>query len=238
MDNAGYIGLSRSAGLMRELNAVANNIANLSTNGYRREGSVFAEHVKALDGGDPSISMTSMSHRYTDMTSGDIVHTSNALDFAIPGEGFFLVETPGGPRMTRDGAFSVNAIGELVTASGDRVLNESGGSIIIPPQAEDIQASDGGVIFADNQAVGRLGVVVADPATMVREGKNLFRPEEGYQPVENPVVRQRAIEGSNVSAVTELARLIEVQRMYEASKSFTDNESDRIRQTVRTLSQE
>ena len=61
MDNAGYIGLSRSAGLMRELNAVANNIANISTNGYRREGSVFAEHVKALGTADPSISMTAMS---------------------------------------------------------------------------------------------------------------------------------------------------------------------------------
>ena len=238
MDNAGYIGLSRSAGLMRELNAVANNIANLSTNGYRREGSIFAEHVKALDGNDPSISMTSMGYRYVDMSSGDIVHTSNALDFAIPGEGFFLIETPGGPRLTRDGAFSVNAIGELVNGSGNRVLNESGGSIVIPPQAEDIQASDDGIIFADNQAVGRLGVVMADPATMVREGSNLFHAEDGYQPVENPIVRQRAIEGSNVSAVTELARLIEVQRMYEASKSFTDNESDRIRQTVRTLSQE
>lgn len=238
MDNAGYIGLSRSAGLMRELNAVANNIANLSTNGYRREGSVFAEHVKALDAGDPSISMTAMSHRYLDLSAGDVVTTNNALDFAIPGEGFFLVETAGGERLTRDGAFSLNEIGELVTGSGNRVLNESGGSIVIPQQAENITASSDGTIFADDQAVGRLGVVTADAASMVREGKNLFRAENGFQQVDQAEVRQRALEGSNVSAVTELARLIEVQRMYEASKQFTDNESERIRQTVRTLGQD
>ncbi len=238
MDNAGYIGLSRSAGLMRELNAVANNIANLSTNGFRREGSVFAEHVKALGTSDPSISMTSMSHRYLDMSAGDIVNTKNPLDFAIADEGFFLIETAGGERLTRDGAFSQNAIGEIVTANGDRVLNESGGSIVIPPTAESITATKDGTIFADGQAVGRLGVVTADQAFMVREGKNAFRAENGYETVQEAQVLQHALEGSNVSPVTELARLIEVQRMYESSKQFSDGESERIRQTIRTLSQE
>ncbi len=238
MDNAGYIGLSRSAGLMRELNAVANNIANLSTNGFRREGSVFAEHVKALGTSDPSISMTSMSHRYLDMSAGDIVNTKNPLDFAIADEGFFLVETAGGERLTRDGAFSQNAIGEIVTSNGDRVLNESGGSIVIPPQASSITATKDGTIFADGQAVGRLGIVTADQAFMVREGNNAFRAENGYETVQNAQVLQHALEGSNVSPVTELARLIEVQRMYESSKQFSDGESERIKQTIRTLSQE
>jgi len=80
--------------------------------------------------------------------------------------------------------------------------------------------------------------VTADQAFMVREGKNLFRAENGYQPVEDAQVRQNSLEGSNVSPVTELARLIEVQRMYEASKQFTDGENERISQTVRALSQE
>lgn len=238
MDNAGYIGLSRSSGLLRELDTIANNIANLSTNGFRREGAIFAEHVKALEGKDPSLSMATFSRRYVDLSAGEITKTDNPLDFAINGDGFFLVETGGGQRLTRDGAFSMNAIGELTTASGDRVLDESGGAIVIPSQAEKITAAVDGTIYADGQAVGKLGVVTADPAYLTREGKNLFRPEKGFQPVENPKVQQSAIEGSNVSAVTELARLIEVQRMYEASKQFTENEDSRIRQTVRVLGQE
>ncbi len=238
MDNAGYIGLSRSAGLMRELNAIANNIANISTNGYRREGSVFAEHVKALDGVDPSISMATLSHRFVDFSAGDITRTDNPLDFAIGGEGFFLVETDAGQRLTRDGAFSMNGVGELVNGSGARVLDESGGAVIIPPEATNVTVSPDGAIYADGQAVGRIGVVTADVASMVREGQNLFRADKGFEPVENPEVRQFSVEGSNVSAVTELARLIEVQRTYEASKKFTADEDERVRQTVRTLGQE
>ncbi len=238
MDNAGYIGLTRSSGLMRELNTVANNIANLNTNGFRREGSVFAEHVKALNGGDPSLSMANLTHRFVDLTAGDVAQTGNPLDFAVVGEGFFLVETDNGERLTRDGAFSKNSIGELVTASGDRVLDESGGAIVIPPQVKNIGATADGTITADGQAIARLGVVTADPAFLVREGKNLFNAESGYEPVANAQVQQNALEGSNVNAVGELARLIEVQRMYESSKQFMDNENERIRQTIRILGHE
>ncbi len=237
MDNAGYIGLSRQAGLMRELNTIANNIANVSTNGYRREGSLFAEHVKALEGGDPSLSVANLSRRFVDFSAGDITKTNNSLDFAIDGDGFFLVESPGGERLTRDGAFSLNAKSELVTASGARVLDESGGAIAIPPQAVRVSVTEEGSIFADEQAVGKLGVVTADAAFLVREGQNVFRAENGFEPAINARVRQNALEGSNVSAITELARLIEVQRTYEASQKFTENESERIKRTVRELGQ-
>ncbi|MHA7871590.1 MAG: flagellar hook-basal body complex protein [Hyphococcus sp.] len=238
MDNATYVGLSRSRGLMRELNDIANNIANINTNGFRREGAIFAEHVKALEGGDPSLSMATMSRRYLDLSPGDIANTDNPFDFAVIGDGFFLVETDAGERLTRDGAFSVNAIGELVTGTGNRVLNQSGGAIVLPPQAEVITAAEDGTIFADGQPIDQLGVVTADPAFMVREGQNLFRAETGYEPVAETRVRQKALEGSNVSPVVEMARLIEVQRMYESSRQMTENEHERMRQTVRVLGQE
>ncbi len=237
MDNAGYIGLSRQSGLMRELNTVANNIANINTNGYRREANMFAEHVKALQNGDPSLSIATMTRRYTDLSAGDITKTSNPLDVAIDGEGFFLVESPQGERLTRDGAFSLNAIGELVSSSNARVLDESGGAIVIPPGGGKISITAEGVISVGAQTVGKLGVVTADPAFLVRVGKNQFRAENGHQPALNPRVQQFALEGSNVSAVEELARLIEVQRTYEASKNFSDNDGERITRTVRALGQ-
>lgn len=235
MDNAGYVGLSRSAGLRQELTTIANNIANINTNGYRREGAVFAEHVKALNGGDPSLSIATMSRRFVDLSAGAITTTGNPLDFAIEGEGFFLVETPNGQGLTRDGAFSLNAEGELVTSTGARVLDEAGGAIAIPPQARIINATSEGVIFADGQAVGRLSVVTAGPAYLVREGQNVFRAENGFEPAPDALVRQNALESSNVNAVSELARLIEVQRTYEASRNFMEREDERIKRTVQTL---
>ena len=115
MDNAGYIGLSRQTGLMRELNTIANNLANMNTNGYRREGSIFAEHVKSLQGGDPSLSIATMNKRFIDTSAGDVTVTGGSLDLALEGQGFFLVETPAGERLTRDGAFSLNAERALVS---------------------------------------------------------------------------------------------------------------------------
>ncbi len=237
MDNAGYVSLSRQSGLMRELNTIANNIANVSTSGYRRESVIFAEHVKAMDGADPSLSIATMNHRYVDFSAGQIDGSDNPLDMAIEGDGFFLVESPDGPRLTRAGAFSLNGLGELVNAEGRRVLDEAGGALVLPQQTASIAVAADGSITADNQPVGRLGVVTADPAYMVREGDNMFRAERGYEPVVNPRVRQNALEGSNVSAVTEIAHLIEVQRAYEMGQSFMQSDDERIKRTVRELGQ-
>ena len=237
MDNVGYIGLSRNAGLMREMNAIANNIANITTNGFRREGAVFAEHIKAIDNGDPSLSIATMSRRFIDLSAGDVSVTDNALDFAIEGDGFFLVEAENGQQLTRDGAFSTNAEGELITSTGARVLDDAGGAIVIPPQAASITASTDGFIYADGQAIGRIGVVTADPAFLTRQGQNSFRAENGFEPVETPRIRQGAVEGSNVNAVAELARLIEVQRTYELSQRFSQDDGERINRTIRTLGQ-
>lgn len=237
MDNAGYVGLSRQAGLMRELTAVANNIANINTAGYRREAAVFSEHLEALDNNDPSLSIPTLSRHFIDLSDGDLTKTGNALDVAIEGDGFFLVETPLGERLTRAGAMSLNAQNELVSSSGQRMLDESGGAIVIPPGAEAISISTDGFISVGAQTIGRLGVVRADPATLIREGDNNFRATNGYEPAENARVTQFALEGSNVSPVEELARLIEVQRTYELSKKFSDDDGERISRTVRVLGQ-
>lgn len=237
MDNAGYVSLARQAGLLREFNTIANNIANANTSGYRREGVIFSEHVKALSGGDPSMSIATMSHRFVDFSSGELRGTNNALDIAIDGDGFFLVEGETEPMLTRAGAFTLNVEGEIVTASGRRLLDEAGGALVIPQGTRTISVASDGAIAADGQPVGRLGVVVADPAYMVRVGDNMFRAEQGYQAAPQARVRQFALEGSNVSAVTEMAHLIEVQRAYEMGARFLQSEDERIQRTVRELGQ-
>lgn len=235
MDNVAYISLSRQAGLKRELNAIANNIANVGTTGFRREASIFAEQTNGA--GADAMSMATMDRRYIDLSEGAVRQTGGALDFAIDGEGFFLVETEAGPALTRAGAFSMNEIGELVTPEGRRVLDEGGGPIVLPADAGSITATEDGAIMADGQPAGRLGVVTADPASLARIGDNLFRAEGGYEPSVAPRVRQHALEGSNVNAVVEMARLIEVQRTYEMGQKIVGDDDGRILRAVRELGQ-
>lgn len=237
MDNAAYVSLSRQSGLMREMNAIANNIANINTTGYRREGVVFAEHVKRLDGGEPSLSIATAGRRYIDTNIGEVRLTGNPLDFAIESEGFFLVEDANGQRLTRAGAFSLNAVGELVTADGRRVLNEGGAPIAFPPDVVEITAAQDGTLAADGQVVGRLAVVTADPAYLVRVGDNLFQTDQEVEPAEDARVRQNALESSNVNAVTEIAHLIEVQRAYEMGQKFLQEEDERVRKVIRATGQ-
>ena len=118
MDLAGYVALTRASGLAKELQSVANNIANISTTGYRREGVLFAEYVKALPLEGGAVAMTEARARYTDELQGALVETGGRLDFAIEGDGYFTVLTPQGERLTRAGAFARNADGEIVNMDG------------------------------------------------------------------------------------------------------------------------
>lgn len=235
MDNPGYVALSRQSGLYKELSVVANNIANMATSGYRREGVIFAEAVRAaaVEGG--SIAMSDARVRNTDYTEGAAAQTGGAFDFAIQGPGFFRVETPDGERLTRGGSFSRNVAGELTTQDGLRVLDEGGAPIFAPPDAQ-IEVGPDGTMTANGAPFARLGVVApVDPATLLRRDGVLFEATEGADPVINPVVLQGYIENSNVDPVIELARMIEVQRAYELGQKFLDREDERIRAATRAL---
>ena len=114
MENAVYTTLNRQSGLMAEMRAVANNIANLSTTGFRKEGVIFTEHVADLGRDEPSLSMATAEGRLVNLAQGTLVKTGGTFDLAIEGEGFFQIDTPEGPRLTRAGALTPLAAGELV----------------------------------------------------------------------------------------------------------------------------
>lgn len=238
MDLAGYVALSRQTGLEKELQAVANNIANLNTTGYRREGVVFAEMVEALPTEGGGVAMTEARGRFTDALQGALVQTNGALDLAIEGDGFFRVLTPQGERLTRAGAFTRNAEGEIVNMDGHALLDEGGGPIAIPFEIENIGVSSDGTLSGDGDPIALVGLVtVEDETTLFREAGVLFRSEGEVLPVERPRILQGHLEQSNVNAVAEIARMIEVQRAYELGQRLLDDEDQRIRQTTQTLGQ-
>jgi flagellar basal-body rod protein FlgF len=239
MDLAGYVALTRQSGLAKELQSVANNIANLSTTGYRREGVIFAEYVKALPIEGGSVAMTEARARYFDELQGSLEETGGTLDLAIEGDGYFTVRTPEGERLTRAGAFTRNAEGMIVNMDGHPLLDEGGGEITIPFEAKAIGISSDGTLSVDGGPVARIGLVtVEDQTQLFREAGVLFRADGGTLPVENGRIVQGFLEQSNVNPVGELARMIEVQRAYEYGQKLLDQEDERIRLVVRVLGQQ
>ncbi|MHA3914353.1 flagellar hook-basal body complex protein [Halovulum sp. GXIMD14793] len=238
MDTSGYVALSRQTGLMREMQAVANNIANISTTGFRREGVVFAEVVRALDAEGGAVALTAPRARFTDEAQGSLARTGGRFDFAIEGDGFFMVETPAGTRLTRSGAFMPNAEGELVNALGHRLLDAGESPIFVPPDARSVAVGPDGTMTADGQPVAQIGAVMPeDMLQLFREDGVNFRNESGLIPVEDAQIVQGYLEESNVNPVGEITRMIEVQRSYELGQKLLEREDERIRAVTRTLGQ-
>ncbi|SEL26764.1 flagellar basal-body rod protein FlgF [Roseovarius nanhaiticus] len=237
MENAGYTTLTRQSGLLREMQVVANNIANTATTGYRQEGLIFSEHVARMEEG-PSLSMAKANVRNTSMIQGAITQTGGTLDFAVEGDGFFLIETPAGERLTRAGSFSISAEGDMVTNDGYRVLDAGGAPVFIPPDASNLNVSPDGTVSHDGRPLAQIGLVQpVDRVGLIREDGVMFRSEAGYEPSENGRILQGFLEGANVDPIGQMARMIEIQRAYEMGQSFLDSEDKRIRSAVQTFIQ-
>lgn len=235
METATYATLSRQSGLLREMRIVANNVANASTTGYREGQLVFSEMVQETRHG-ASVSLARARIQTTSAMQGPMSQTTGTLDMAIEGDGFFMVETPDGQRLTRAGSFALSAGGDLVTHDGHRVLDPGGAPIFLPPAATSIHVGRDGTFSADGQPMGQIGVFRPEvPAALVREDGVLFRADDGAAPVENPRVLQGFLEGSNVNAISQVARMVEVQRAYELGQSFLEREDERVRATIKSL---
>ena len=236
MDNSVYTTLNRQTGLMAEMRVIANNIANAATTGFRAEGVMFAEHVSDLGPGIPSLSMASPEARIFNSAQGGLTKTGGSFDLAIEGEGYFLIETPGGNRLTRAGGFMPSADGELVTPDGMRLLDAGGSPVTIPPGAAHIAIGRDGTLAADGAPVAQIGLWLPSGATgLVADGATRFEAPDGIEPLSGGNIFQGFLEESNVNPVLEIARMIEVQRAYELGQGFLDNEDRRIRSVIEAM---
>lgn len=235
MENAGYVTLTRQSGLMREMEIIAHNIANSATTGFRQQGLVFSEFVQAIEGGD-SLSMAAARVKKTSAAQGILTQTGNALDLAIEGRGYFQVETPNGIRLTRAGAFNVNSVGDIVSSDGYRVLDLGGAPINVPQGEADVKVAADGTISLGDRLLGQIGVMMPEPgADLKRESGVLFQTDAALAPSDDGLVLQGHLEGSNVDAISQLTRMIEVQRAYELGQKLLDMDDERSKSALQTL---
>lgn len=233
MDATTYTTITRQSGLLREIDTIANNIANMSTNGYRRAGLVFSEHVNVMEPGTPSLSMAHANVRSTNTAQGALSQSDGTYDFAIEGAGFFLIETEEGETLTRAGSFSVNDAGDLVAPDGARLLDAGGAPIFVPPDATQITVSTDGTLSADGIPLSQIGLYLPeDTDALDRTEGTRFVTDGALVPVENPVILQGFIENSNVDPVSEFARMVQVQRAYELGQTFLDREDERLQKLM------
>ncbi|CTQ49100.1 flagellar hook-basal body complex protein [Jannaschia donghaensis] len=232
-----YPTLGRQAGLLREMDVIAQNIANANTTGYRAEGLIFSEFVIKGEGGAPSLSFAHAQGRQTRFAQGGLEQTGGTFDMAIEGDGYFQVDVDGTPHLTRAGAFLTGPDGDVQTAEGHPLLDEGGAPLLVPPNARDIHIGGDGTVSADGQPLGRVGIVMpADPGAMTRRAGTMFAAEE-VQPVENPRLMQGFLEASNVNPVLEIARMVAVQNAYQMGQGFMDREHERMQSMLRLMDQ-
>ena len=231
MNSGMYAALTGNLSAQRRLDVISNNLANASTTGFKADRiqfeSVLANVKNSTDG--PIFS----NDRYsTDFSAGGMQQTGNALDVALEGDGFFVVNTPQGTAYTRQGSFHRSATGRLVTADGYEV---QGGGGPITVNGGKVEIGDDGTVSVQqpgqttSTTVGTIATVdFPKPYAMEKLGNGLFRPSDPQAATvaSTAGVKQGYLETSNVKAVVEMSRLIEASRYFEicakAVKTYDD----------------
>lgn len=230
--------LSGALGQEQRMAQIANNLANVSTVGFKKDGAAFTDYLREqmaaqakADGTEapadtPALaSWPVLNNQYIDMAQGPLRQTNQALDLAIDGEGFFKIKAEGheGPLYSRAGNFMMSRTGELQTPDGSAVLDDRNSPIRLDPNAGGkITVGGNGEIKQGAAVVGKLGLVTfKEPGKLEKYGNNLLQaPEEaGAQNADASVtVRQGMLESSNVNAVDEMVRMIQIERAYQNSQ--------------------
>jgi flagellar basal-body rod protein FlgF len=235
MQAASYIALSSQMALHRQMDVVANNLANSSTPAFKAERMMFAEFLNRGAANQP-ISLVQDLGTVRDTKQGPITRTGNPLDFAVQGDGYLKVGTPLGTRYTRNGRFQLDGTGQVVTAQGYPVLGETDQPLTVPTDASEITVTRDGTVTTSQGEAGRLGVVrFANERDLVPAAGGLYVTEATPLAAPDAVVQQGMIEESNVESVVEMTRMMDIAHNFSFAKDLGDGENDRTRSAIEKL---
>jgi len=243
MQSPSLVLLSNQQALQRSMDIVANNVANASTTGFKREGIEFDTLVSHAAQGETTDFVVDRA-TYRDASVGPIQTTGNPLDVAIQGQGYFSVRAADGTtKYTRAGSFQLDPLGQIITQSGLPVLGDGGQPITIPDTATSINiASDGDVTAkTDNgtslSELGKIAVVkFGNEQALKAEGAGLYSTSQVSAPAEDSSVMEGALEQSNVQPITEMTQMIKIMRTYEQTSNLIGQENTRLTDAIDKLS--
>jgi flagellar basal-body rod protein FlgF len=224
------IAYARQRSLFQRLEVVANNVANANSNGFKKDLNLYLRNDQNVS---DEISTIPDTATVTSLTAGEFTPTQRPLDVAINGKGFFRVETPLGTRYTRDGSFSIDTEGNLVTKEGYLVQGD-GGAITLTAEDDNIEIGDNGEIYTTTsngrQQRGTIAVAnFTDESVLQKAGNNYFQSEVEPEAEANPELFklvQGMVEKSNVNSVMEITELIDITRSVEqVAKIISDQHS-------------
>ena len=233
-----YVAASGMITETRRTDVIANNIANAASSGYKRDEAIHQEFAPMLlkrinDNQDDAVTSfrgfrleqrpprvgnlglgAYTAEIATDHMQGGMKTTGNMLDLAVSGEGYFAIQTPQGVRYTRDGSFYRQANGALVTARGQAVLNAQNRPIMLPDSANITIGAKGEIMDGQRRIDTLQFVQFDDRRAVLKQGDNLYRPQQGAQP--QAATGDIQLENSNVNIASEMVSLINNYRIYEA----------------------
>ncbi|HEY2069364.1 MAG TPA: flagellar basal-body rod protein FlgF [Rhizomicrobium sp.] len=242
MDNTLLVSLSHQLAAYRSMDVIADNLANADTPAFKRETPTFQEYVQQVQpgegdtGGAQTISFVKDAGNVRDLSQGHATTTNAPLDLAVNGKGYFTVSTANGMRYTRNGHFTMDAAGRVVTQAGDP-LQGDGGDITVAPEDGDIHIAEDGTVSGLKGQIGKVKLVnFDDESAMTKQGSSLYATSQDPKDVEAPSIHQGMLESSNVQPVLEISHMIEVMRAYQATSNLTQSQEDLMRNAIDKLS--
>jgi flagellar basal-body rod protein FlgF len=230
MEIASSVALSRLIAQQRALELSAANIANATTPGYRAQRLQFSDWLvrQPAQAGGGTVAYAQAPATWRDPRTGPVTHSGNPLDLAIGSNGFFTVQTPGGPRLTRAGHFEVSSTGNIVDPAGNALLNDTGQPLQLSTSDTSITVAGDGTIGSENGQIGKIGVVApAREDSVLAEGDLLLNTGSPTQPVAAPKITQGAIEESDVQPVVEVTRMLDGEKTFQFLTQLLQAEGDR-----------
>ena len=237
MEGSLNVAVSGQLYLDRQMTVIANNIANVNTPGFRAEMVDFKSLVSRTPEDD--VHYPQMAKLYPAMEQGTHVQTGNPLDVAIGGDAWFAINTPQGVALTRDGRFSINQFGELMSIEGHHVLDAGGAPIQLNPNGPTPEISADGRILANGRQVANIGLFTTPIENLsARYSNSAFFTEVPATPIApggNVTINQGFIESSNVNAINELAHMLTISRTFDSVTNIIGSVDDTISKSISTL---
>jgi flagellar basal-body rod protein FlgF len=233
MDSASFVALSKQWAIELRLAEVANNVANSSTTGYRKNEQRFATYLSRQETTAP-IYYAVERPSFVDLSEAPVSYTGNPLDLSFEHNkrAFFVVDHRGTQLLTRDGSFEINGSGEIVTASGDAVMGTNDAPIKLTGQDSVITVLPSGEVLEGNNTIGQLKLVeVATNSNLDHRGQGLYQASN-VVPLTAGTIQQGSLEGSNVKPINELVDLIHISRDYESLQQLMLSEHSRIEDLI------